>query len=388
MDISTERARALTAYLKKYGSSREEQDLREPVTLGGKNEFLHVYRIPISMLMYNIRNGRFAAELLTKEKEMGRELDPTDPQDGKILQTLLLEQNAVETEVLKGSLKEHGQLRPGLVTFDGAVINANRRMAILSQLYEETSKDDYQYLKAAVLPPGVGEKDLWRIEAGLQFAKDLRLKYQPVNELLKLREGKKAGLKEKEISQYLEGKYSEEEVKERLKILDMVDTYLVSIDKPQQYMFFQAEEKLQQFISLYEGQQSLINKHGVDKKDVAKSYIPLGFRLIQSNKTDFRDIRLLKEVFRNPVARKALEKGFDPNDQDTKALHTLAEQFEVALELVKAKKDQERPLTIINKAVATLGTIDKKHKALRDKAVVSALTQLRAKVDELLAAKH
>ena len=39
------------------------------------------------------------------------------------------------------------------------------------------------------------ERDLWRIEAGLQFAKDFRLEYGPVNELLKLKEGLERGQK-------------------------------------------------------------------------------------------------------------------------------------------------------------------------------------------------
>src|SRR5207245_2353888 len=152
-------------------------------------------------------------------------------EDAKVIQTLLLEQNKKETAELKESLREHGQLEEGIITFDGAVINANRRMAVLSELHQETSDPKFEFLKVARLPKNVDESDIWRIEAGLQFAKDLRLEYGPVNELLKLREGKSKGLSPKQISHFLMGRYSADDVEGRLRVLDLIDSYLEYVGK-------------------------------------------------------------------------------------------------------------------------------------------------------------
>ncbi|MFA5931709.1 MAG: hypothetical protein WC821_05380 [archaeon] len=390
MDINTERSKELKSYLKS-NPRQEEKDLKAPVFLGGKNQYLPVFRIPIKLLMYNIRNGRFAAELMSKERELGGHiLDATNTNDSKILRDLLLNQNPLETEVLRESIKEYGQLQPGLVTFDGAVINANRRMAVLSKLYEETSDDKYAYLKTAILEKGVGAKDLWRIEAGLQFAKDLRLDYGPVNELLKLREGVKSKLTYTEISRSLEGRYSAKDVEGRLEILNLIDNYLASIDKPNEYMLFQAQRKVEQFNSLHDNVLASIKKRLGDKNGnkIAAETIPLAFRLIESQKVDYRDVRKLKDIMLDETAKKSILDGFNPLDRKPETLKGLAEKFNVANEIVDAKLDQDRPKYLVEKALVLVSGIDSKHKAVQNKDFIELLNKLKLKIEELLDVKQ
>lgn len=174
MKLETKREKELDAYLAS-NDVKDDQKLR--LVLKGVPKHLEVYRIPIKYLMYNIRNGRFVAELLAKEAQLKRKLDSADPEDAKIIQTLLLELDPSATEALMVDLRKNGQLDPGIITRDGAVINANRRMAILSALYKEERDPRFEYLRVARLPKDVDERDLWRIEAGLQFAKEFRLDY-------------------------------------------------------------------------------------------------------------------------------------------------------------------------------------------------------------------
>lgn len=107
MELETVREKQLDAYLKN-ASAQDDQKLRIP--LKGKPEHLQVYRVPIKYLIYNIRNGRFAAELLAKESQLKRKLDPGTPDDAKIIQKLLLELNQSETDALKADLRDNGQL--------------------------------------------------------------------------------------------------------------------------------------------------------------------------------------------------------------------------------------------------------------------------------------
>ncbi|MFZ0921773.1 MAG: hypothetical protein WA020_01810, partial [Candidatus Acidiferrales bacterium] len=149
MKLETNREKQLDAYLQQ-ASAKDEQTVR--LVLKGKPERLQVYRVPIKYLIYNIRNGRFTAELLQKESELKRSLDATAPTDAKIIQRILLELDPNATEALKKDLSANGQLDAGVITRDGAVVNANRRMAILSLLHEETHDPKFEYLRVARLP--------------------------------------------------------------------------------------------------------------------------------------------------------------------------------------------------------------------------------------------
>ena len=84
--------------------------------------------------------------LLEKEEQLKRKLDPTKKNDDQVIRKLLLEQNENETAALMADIQKNGQLEPGIITFDGAVINANRRMAIMRSLFEKTKEDKYKYL--------------------------------------------------------------------------------------------------------------------------------------------------------------------------------------------------------------------------------------------------
>ncbi|KKT92442.1 MAG: hypothetical protein UW92_C0001G0008 [Candidatus Jorgensenbacteria bacterium GW2011_GWA2_45_13] len=382
MDIVTERSKMLEDYIKN-NPTQIVPELKAPVLIGGQNQYLPVYRIPLTLLIYNIRNGRFSAELLKKESDLKRKLDPTNKQDAKILQEILLQQKAEETENLMNDLKTHGQLDPGLVTFDGAVINANRRMAILSKLHVETGDDRYGFLKVGVLPKTVNEKELWRIEAGLQFAKDFRLEYGPVNELLKLREGVKSGLTFTEISQSLGGRFTEKELQGRLKVLALIDSYLESTNQRGQYIKFQGQRTVELFNSLNDNVVEPLSKKY--SKKAAAEVIPIAFRLIESGNVTYLDLRKLRSVMLDKSAHDILVKNFEPENRKSLALNDLVDRFQIAKEIVDAKDEQTKPKQLVEKAIALIGAIDPRNPVLRDKEMIKLLEDLQSTLGVLLA---
>src|SRR3989338_5040275 len=381
MDIVTERSKMLEDYIKN-NPTQIVPELKAPVLIGGQNQYLPVYRIPLTLLIYNIRNGRFSAELLKKESDLKRKLDPTNKQDAKILQEILLQQKAEETENLMNDLKTHGQLDPGLVTFDGAVINANRRMAILSKLHVETGDDRYGFLKVGVLPKTVNEKELWRIEAGLQFAKDFRLEYGPVNELLKLREGVKSGLTFTEISQSLGGRFTEKELQGRLKVLALIDSYLESTNQRGQYIKFQGQRTVELFNSLNDNVVEPLSKKY--SKKAAAEVIPIAFRLIESGNVTYLDLRKLRSVMLDKSAHDILVKNFEPENRKSLALNDLVDRFQIAKEIVDAKDEQTKPKQLVEKAIALIGAIDPRNPVLRDKEMIKLLEDLQSTLGVLL----
>jgi len=82
MKLETAREKQIDAYI---ATNDVKEDEKMRVVLKGRPMLLEVYRIPIKHLVYNIRNGRFAAELLAKETELRRKLDAANPQDAKII---------------------------------------------------------------------------------------------------------------------------------------------------------------------------------------------------------------------------------------------------------------------------------------------------------------
>ncbi len=230
------RAQRLEVYIRDHPHVKMK-DRSVSVRLCGELKVLEGYRIEVKTdyLIYNIRNGRFQAELNEKEEELKRRLDPNDEKDSMIVQQLLLQQNPLETEALKENLRQFGQMDSGIITFDGTVIDGNRRMAILKSLYQETGDPRFRNIMVGRLPQGVEERDLWRIEADTHLAKGFELKYGGVNELLKLQEGVSQGYSEEDISGALNGRWTPSQIHRKLEIFRLIESYLETIGHPGQY---------------------------------------------------------------------------------------------------------------------------------------------------------
>ena len=188
-------------YIKENPNCKQQEVI--PLILQGQKKKIVVYRLPIELLYYNIRNGRFAAEYASLVKKQGGVLKAEDPNDAKKIKRLLLDLDKNETSRTYDDIKLKGQWVPGIITEDGYVIDGNRRMSILTQLFEDTADDNFKYLNVAKLDEPISANDLWKLEASIQLGKDQIVKYGPINELLKLNEGVSAGISPKEIAKTL-----------------------------------------------------------------------------------------------------------------------------------------------------------------------------------------
>jgi hypothetical protein len=224
----------------------ETTDRKELFWLKGKRRELDVYRVPIKLLYFNIENGRYADKMVQLRAENpGVDIDPRqDKWKETIWKMLKGEYPGTERDVepfqrLRGDLLDRQQLRPGVVLFDGGVLDGNRRLAALLDLRRsEKNPTRFEYLDAVILDEDVGAEDRWRIEAGVQIGRDEKLAYSPINELLKIKEGltlfKGRSNPEKEISKVLYG-IEEEEIRKDILKIRLIDEYLVFIKKPQAY---------------------------------------------------------------------------------------------------------------------------------------------------------
>lgn len=246
MSLNEENKIRIDVYIRQHPDSKTDEHF--PISLKGKKQSLDVYRLPTDILFYNIKNGRFAAEYSENIRREGGHLDPENDKDATVIRNLLLDVNKGETTRTYNDLKIRGQWNCGIITIDGYMIDGNRRKAIISKLHADTGQESWKYMEVARLGGPITPVDLWALEAGIQLGKDEIVRYGPINEMLKIREGKRAGLSEREIVNALYGYDKEEEICEKLDRLDLIEQYLEFVNRPGQYSLI--KQNVEHFVNL------------------------------------------------------------------------------------------------------------------------------------------
>jgi hypothetical protein len=361
------------------------------VIIKGENKDIQVYKIPLDLLFYNIKNGRFAAEYLEKIEKIGRDLEPDKTEDKKIIQKMLLELDPRKSLELESDIKKYGQREPGISTHDGYIHNGNRRMSVIQNIVD-TGNIDANFLQVARLPPNVDEQDLWLIEAGIQLSKNVQLDYGPINTLLKFKEGIDSGLTPIQVAKNLYGYGDEKQILEKLEILKLIVKYLKFIGEPNH--FKKADRIVEHFIDL--------NKIiGTEKRkgatfDALNAYQNIGFQLIHDGVTQ-RDLRAMKKIVVEEKSRtqllKALEHSKPEPSQKKMETKMKAEADEIntpavilfneARDTATAITSSSKPLTNLERAFTNLDTIDGKNSSVSEAEFQKLLERLEKIINKL-----
>ena len=265
-----------------------------------------VYELPRTLLRLNPENGRFKAELdiiREERKSAGKslELNPDDDEDEKTIRDMIrgvypknaeranaykkLYDNIYEVAQKTGT---NGQEVPGLITFDGILVNGNRRDTVMEDLAETTKKQKgeplkYHSIRVGILDKGVSTYDLWKNEAKEQISQESREEYDYVNSALEIKRGyellRKKGLSDKkakdEISKTLYGR-SPKDVEGYIDFLKIADLFLKQIGKKEQYRYIQesgagsGEKGIVTILQEVAKQRSKYDKAGWSAVDLAK----------------------------------------------------------------------------------------------------------------------
>jgi len=347
LEINTQNAKKIDAYIRDFPQCK--LDYPERVRIQDQITSIPVYRIPLDSLYYNVENGRFAAEYLAKQKELNRTLHPEDPEDAKEIEKMLREQSPSKTVWLKNNLKENKQENPGIITHDGYVINGNRRMSVLKLLQADDS--EFGYIDVGRLPENIDESDLYKIELEKQMARDQKLDYGPINELLKIQHGLDSGLNEEQIAKTIG--FSVEEIKEKVERLELIQEYLEFIDEPgnfkeaeninehfidlQNYIFSKAKQKKQQF--------SPLELHNI--KQISFATIKGGIPHLE--------LRKIPRMLNIPrIGTKFMEAKKFAKTDPSKTI----EIFDVCATRLKAEDDRNRPSKILEAILGNFETLE------------------------------
>ena len=364
---------------------------KHSVIISGESQDIQVYKIPLNLLFYNIKNGRFAAEYIELKEKIGQELNPENPDDEKEIQKMLIGLDEKKSLQLEIDIRKFGQREPGICTSDGYIHNGNRRMSVIQEI-AGSGELKFNFLEVARLPPGVSDQDLWLIEAGIQLAKNVQLDYGPINTLLKFKEGIDSGLTETQVAKNIYGLDNEKDIEEKLEILKLIEKYLKFIGEESHYK--KADGIVEHFYDLN-------NIIGKEKRagasiDEQLAYQNIGFQLISDGITQ-RELRSMKKIVTEEKSKRQLLKAleFSKPEPAEKKIRTKikADQdesftpartiFNEANDTIKAVTDSSKPLTNLERAFTNLDTIDTKNDSVSSSEFQSLLERIEKIVDKL-----
>lgn len=431
MPVNHQRQRMIRDHLKKQEEDAGGREKLPQEKLIGKSgaKRAPIYQLGLGDLAFNKANGRITAEVLEKEAELGRDLDSSNLEDQKIIREMLLTIRPDENAKILEDLIKNGQVRPGIITCDGIVINGNRRKALLEKLNDKK----YKYLDVQVLPSDITKAELWLIEAGIQMSAPQQLDYSPINHLLKLREGTNSGLKPEDMAASMYG-VTEEKINGDLRRLDSIDEYLGDfLKKPKRY--YLVRQLNEHFIDLQEILTWASHPRGVrinwepDESDrnelklIAFYFIRIkfphlrirGLRDLFATRESWEQLKQALQLEDQLTEEERSEVGLvhrEENDQETEetdrvdetsALSTATEEkdlqeeavwkhkreaklrslYEDAKEQEQIVKDSVRPLALANRALKNIGAIPSDSEKLVEPELDEVLRQIIVCTNEL-----
>ena len=202
--------------------------------IGDKPETYPVWEIPLSLLRYNLTNGRIylgVDELIT-EKDL--ESLPLEDYNNEI-EKLIWESNVDKNEETYENIRLFGQLKSGMVVEDGTIVDGNRRFTILRKLNREFPNDEkFKYYKAAVIQTDgdskIGKKDLKKLELSIQYGQEKQLDYDVVNFAFSIHKNVTSEtFTTREIADVLKKK--ENEIKTLVRTVDLINEFLEYFDQ-------------------------------------------------------------------------------------------------------------------------------------------------------------
>ncbi len=168
----------------------------------GKWKNVPIKRVPVTALVLNIDNRRFAAERKLFEARLGREFDPENSDiDALSIEAILLDRNLqLDGDRVTGTpgkdylaLRQDWQRRhqetPFWVRPDGTVRNGNRRLAMLHRLRRDEGTGGHDWVDAVVFDhTAVNEIAMFEMERREQLTEDYKVRYTDINLLLAIKD--------------------------------------------------------------------------------------------------------------------------------------------------------------------------------------------------------
>lgn len=205
---------------------------------------LKVVSLEIGLPVYRMANCRTFSEQQNAIAKKG--LEPMFFSKGQESTQAQSEQHEILRKITKSAKASianidevmvlEGQREAILITFTGVVVNGNRRLSAMRELYatDPTKYSKFSHVKCAVLPSDASADDIDDVEAALQARPQTKLDYDWIGEAQLVRRQLQKGRSVDQVATQLRRKSAE--IKNLLQALEEAELYLTSwAKKPGQY---------------------------------------------------------------------------------------------------------------------------------------------------------
>lgn len=247
--------------------------------------------VPISFPLYNVNSGRTHTAQRAWIEERSKPTDFfTDPEDEVVqsVQHALLKE-MISIRNLAEDLQSRQQRNPVVLTYDGFIVDGNRRIAALREAGE------VENVTAVVLPADATALEVYETELELQMARETRAEYDWIDRALHVRRGvDHLHESSSAIAQRMNMPITE--VDDILGRLVLVDLYLEWRGFPEAYHRVPADSE-QSFIELREreGRQQFRTLTEAHRQAIRLAC----FAVIQSSDGGYKDVRRVADSIRN-----------------------------------------------------------------------------------------
>lgn len=258
----------------------------------GKSLSLKRIQIDVEYLMFRLENSRTDIQQLAyiRRKSLSEDYfgDPESANAQNSQEEILLEMVKSKGKDILEDLKLRGQEDPCIITYDGYIVNGNRRTSALKYLGE-------RYIDCVVLKEDATPKDIYSLEQQLQIAQDFREDYHWINELRNIRRGKedkRYSISEKDLASNL--RLELKDLRTKLRILDLIDAFLLWKKIPKQYDY----KKLDDAEEIFRQLEKAVKKYSRDlsKREALQNAI---FVLIEERPAKGRLYGHVMDLIRN-----------------------------------------------------------------------------------------
>jgi len=182
--------------------------------------------------MQNFRTYTDQTEYISQENlaldffQAGQEIETVQQVQHEMLAKLAQRGVADSVAIVMDVLKRDKQREPLLVTSTGVVVNGNRRLAAMRELFASSSGEysDFSHIDLAILPSDATLADILDIEAGLQAKQETKLDYDWVGDAQLMDAMVKQHGQVSDVSKLLNR--SDREIRNTISALKEADLYL------------------------------------------------------------------------------------------------------------------------------------------------------------------
>ena len=206
---------------------------------------LKIITLEISLPLYRMTNYRTTTAQLRYIKDHGKPTDffsanqeneSAQQAQHQILTRFAKQGRALSITPIMDELKTEEQREPLIVTTSGVVVNGNRRLAAMRELFNEQPGDyrRFSHVECAVLPPDVTPEEIREIEVRLQMQPETKLPYGWIDEAKAIKDMIDTGISMPHVISLM--KKRKKTIERAVRALTEVDIYLKDfVGEPDDY---------------------------------------------------------------------------------------------------------------------------------------------------------